>query len=72
MRAAEVSAPGIAVRVELHEGDRSKVLVDGAQNRQENRVIATHAHTPSPGGEHGSKLLRDAFVRILNRKRVDG
>src|SRR6476646_9055708 len=42
VRAAEVSAPGIVVRVELNEADAPKAFVNGTQNGEQNGVIAAY------------------------------
>ena len=44
VRAPEVSAPGIPVRIELHKGYWPKLLMDRPKNRQQNRMIPAYAN----------------------------
>ena len=72
MRTAEIASPRVAVCVELHESNRSVMLVNGAQDRKQNRVIAADAYWAGSSAQHGIELLGDALVGVFNRERVDG
>ena len=43
MRTAEVSAPGVAVGIELNERNRAEVFMNGAKDGQKNGMIAADA-----------------------------
>src|SRR5436309_2736303 len=72
VRAAEVAAPGIAVSVELHEGDGAVMLMNRAQDGKQNGVIAADTYWTGSSAQHGIELLGDALVSVFNRERVDG
>ena len=51
VRAAEVSAPGVVVRVELDERDWAETFVDGAEDGKKDGMVSADAGGTSAGGE---------------------
>jgi hypothetical protein len=51
VRAAEVSAPGVVVRVELDERDGAETFVDGAEDGEKDGMVSADAGGSSAGGE---------------------
>ncbi len=51
VRAAEVSAPGVVVRVELDERDWAEAFVNGAEDGKKDGMISADAGGSSAGGE---------------------
>src|SRR5580704_19039413 len=70
--AAEVAAPSVAMRVQLEESHGAKLLVDGAQDGQQNRMISAYTDRPRTGSENLAQLFRNATISVFYREWVDG
>jgi hypothetical protein len=60
------------VRVELDKSDRPKPLVNRAQDRQEDRMIAAHASCAGVRLQHVIKLRGNSLEGVFDGKRVNG
>ena len=71
--AAEILVPGVDVRVELHQRQRTVPLRERAQDRQRDRMVAADDDRPRAGvGDRADPRL-DRLVALLDadRRRVD-
>lgn len=71
MRAPEVATPRVSVGVELNECNRSELPVNCAEDRQQDRVIASDADGSRLGVENVYQLAGDALVRVLDGERIN-
>ena len=71
--AAEILVPGVDVRVELHQRQRTVPLRERAQDRQRDRVVAADDDRPRAGIGDGADPRLDRLVALLDadRRRVD-
>ena len=72
MRAAKVSSPGVAMRIELHKCDLPEMLVNRAQDGQQNGMVSANTHGSRPGLEDLPKLVDDSLVSVFYGERVNG
>src|SRR5215470_3364813 len=66
-----ILVPGIGVRVELNQRYRTVLAVDGAQNRQQNRMIATDTQGNRSGLQNRLQSSFNFLKGVFDRQRID-
>ena len=66
---AEVAVPGVEVRVEVDEGERTIAARGGAQQRQRDGVVAPDGDEPAAAGQEGVGAPLDLGDCLLRAER---